>query len=350
MPCPGITRATSRLTEENAQRWEKTWNIEPGGLNRQRGLTTTEILGAVHPGGVRALYIMGENPMMSEPNLNHTRQHMEELEFVVAQDLFINESGAFADVFLPAAAWAEKDGTFTNTDRRVQRVRKAFPPRGEARADWQIICDIAKRIETRLGRSQSAYWDYTHPAEILAEMGRNVPEYAGVSYTAIEKSGLQTPVPTEGHPGTPFLFTQDFPRGRGKFHPLEYVPNVEMPDEEYPFILTTGRVLEHWHGGTMTRNSWLDDLFPEALMEINPADAAGLAFRMAARCGSPHGAARSCCAPGLQPKPTREWSSSHSISAKQPPTFSRSMLLIHRQRFRNTKPVWYESPAPSMKS
>ncbi len=265
--------------EENAQRWEKTWNIEPGGLNRQRGLTTTEILGAVHPGGVQALYIMGENPMMSEPNLNHTRKKMEELEFVVAQDLFINESGAFADVFLPAAAFAEKDGTFTNTDRRVQRVRQAFPPRGEARADWQIICDIAKRIETRLGRSQSAYWDYGHPSEILAEMGSNVPDYAGVRYAAIEKSGLQTPVPTEGHPGTPYLYTQDFPRGRGKFHPLEYVPNVEMPDEEYPFVLSTGRVLEHWHGGTMTRNSWMDDLFPEALMEINPADAAGLGIQ-----------------------------------------------------------------------
>ncbi len=265
--------------EQNAQRWEKTWNIEPGGLNRQRGLTTTEILSAVHPGGVQALYIMGENPMMSEPNLNHTRKKMEELEFVVAQDLFINESGAFADVFLPAAAFAEKDGTFTNTDRRVQRVRQAFPPRGNARADWQIICDIAKRIEKRLGRPNTAFWDYTHPSEILAEMGGNVPDYAGVRYANIEKVGLQTPVPTEDHPGTPYLYTKDFPRGRGKFHPLEYVPNAEMPDDEYPFVLSTGRVLEHWHGGTMTRHSWMDDLFPEALMEINPADAANLAIR-----------------------------------------------------------------------
>jgi len=123
--------------EDSAVRWEKAWNIEPGGLNRVRGLTTTEILSAVHPGGVRSLFIMGENPMMSEPNLNHTRKKMEELEFLVAQDLFINESGAFADVFLPAAAFAEKDGTFTNTDRRVQRVRQAFPPLGEARADWE---------------------------------------------------------------------------------------------------------------------------------------------------------------------------------------------------------------------
>ena len=263
-------------SEENAQRWEKTWNIEPGGLNLMRGLTTTEILAAVHPGGVRSLYIMGENPMMSEPNLNHTRKKMQELEFLVAQDLFINESGAFADVFLPAAAFAEKDGTFTNTDRRVQRVRQAVPPRGQARPDWQIICDLAKRIEKRLGRPQSAYWDYSHPSEVLAEMGRNVPDYAGVDYERIEPSGLQTPVPNADHPGTPYLYSQSFPRGRGKFHPLDYVPNAEMPDDDYPFILNTGRVLEHWHGGTLTRHSWMDDLFPEALMEINPEDAARL--------------------------------------------------------------------------
>jgi len=278
--------------EENARRWEKTWNIEEGGLNRVRGLTTTEILGAVHPGGVRSLYIMGENPMMSEPNLNHTRKKMEQLEFLVAQDLFINESGAFADVFLPAAAFAEKDGTFTNTDRRVQRVRQAIPPRGQARADWQILCDLAKRLEQRLGRSKSAFWDYNHPSEILEEMGRNVPDYAGVKYDRIEHSGIQTPVPNDEHPGTPFLYTSTFPRGKGKFHPLEYVPNSETPDDDFPFVLSTGRVLEHWHGGTLTRNSWMDDLFPEALMEINPADAAGLgietgdAVRVTSRRGS----------------------------------------------------------------
>ncbi|MHB1383652.1 MAG: formate dehydrogenase subunit alpha [Bellilinea sp.] len=259
--------------EENARRWEEAWNIEPGGLNRVRGLTTTEILSAVHPGGVRSLFIMGENPMMSEPNLNHTRKKMEELEFLVAQDLFINESGAFADVFLPAAAFAEKDGTFTNTDRRVQLVKQAIPPRGQARADWQIICDLAKRLEKRLGPAQSAFWDYSHPAEILEEMGRCVPDYAGVKYHRLEKAGLQTPVPTDDHPGTPYLYSQSFPRGRGKFHPLEYVPNSEMPDDEYPFVLSTGRVLEHWHGGSMTRNSWMDDLFPEALLEINSDDA-----------------------------------------------------------------------------
>lgn len=283
-----------RVDEEGkAQKFEQGWNIEPGGLNRTLGLTTTEILSSTgSPGGVRSLYIMGENPMMSEPNLNLTRHHIEQLEFIVAQDLFINESGSYADVFLPAAAWAEKDGTFTNTDRRVQRVRKAVDPPGMARPDWEIICDLAHRIEARLARSRSAFWDYTHPAQVLAEMGRLVPEYAGVTYDRIETQGLQTPVPDDQHPGTPFLFAERFPRGRGKFHPLNYNPVVESPDEDYPFILTTGRVLEHWHGGSMTRNASLNEIYPEALVEINPADAArmgildGGAVRVTSRRGA----------------------------------------------------------------
>lgn len=270
---PGYQRVDD---EDNARKFEQGWNVEPGGLNRQPGLTTTEILGAVQPGGVRSLYVMGENPMMSEPNLNHTRRQMEKLEFLVVQDLFINETGAFADVFLPAASWAEKDGTFTNTDRRVQRVRRAIPPVGQARPDWQIICALAKRIEQRLERPGSAGWEYGHPSEVLEEMGRLVPEYAGVKYARIDQVGLQTPVLDDQHPGTPFLFAERFPRGRGKLHPLEYSPSAEMADADYPFILTTGRVLEHWHGGTITRHSWLDDLWPEALVEIHPADAARL--------------------------------------------------------------------------
>ncbi len=286
---PGYQRVDN---EEAARKFEQGWNIEPGGLERSPGLTTTEIMSAVGPGGVRSLYIMGENPMMSEPNLNHTRHKMEELEFLVAQDLFINESGAFADVFLPATSWAEKDGTFTNTDRRVQRVRQAIPPRGSARPDWIILTELARRIEARLGRPNSAHWDYTHPSEVLEEMGRLVPDYAGIRYERLEREGLQTPVLDTEHPGTPFLFSERFPRGKGKFHPLEYTPSAEMPDEDYPLILTTGRVLEHWHGGSITRHSWMDDLFPEALVEINPADAArlgvehGQAVRVTSRRGS----------------------------------------------------------------
>ncbi|MGN6734096.1 MAG: formate dehydrogenase subunit alpha [Candidatus Binatia bacterium] len=270
---PGYQRVDE---DASGRKFEQAWNIEPGGLNRRLGLTTTEIMSAVGPGGVRALHIMGENPMMSEPNLNHTRHMIEQLEFLSVQDLFINESGAYADVFLPAASWAEKEGTFTNTDRRVQRVRKALEPRGQARADWEIICDLAERIEKKLGRSKSAFWAYQRPAEVLEEMGRVVPEYAGVKYQRIERQGVQTPVWDDNHPGTPFLFAETFPRGRGKFYDVEYIPSVEMADEEYPFILTTGRLLEHWHGGTLTRHSKLDDLYPQARIEINPGDGARL--------------------------------------------------------------------------
>ncbi|MCL4823721.1 MAG: molybdopterin-dependent oxidoreductase, partial [Anaerolineales bacterium] len=253
-------------------KWEKRWNIEEGGLSLKLGLTTTEILSHAHEGGVRALYIMGENPMMSEPNLNLTRHHMQQLEFIVAQDIFINESGAFADVFLPATPFAEKDGTFSNTDRRVQRVRAAHPPRGDARPDWRIICDLARRLESRLGRD-TAFWDYSNPEEILREMASVNLDYAGIAYERIEKVGLIYPVPDLNHPGTPTLFTESFPRGRGKFHPLDYVPVKEPVDDEFPFILTTGRILEHWHGGTLSRNSALDEAFPEARVEIHPADA-----------------------------------------------------------------------------
>ena len=267
---PGYMRVDS---EENASKWERAWQVEPGGLSRKLGLTTTEILGHAHPGGIRALYLMGENPMMSEPNLNVTRQHMQQLEFLVAQDLFMNEFAAFADVFLPATPFAEKEGTFTNTDRRVQRVRLAQPPRGQSRADWQIICDLARRVEGRQGRAASAGWEYHSPAEVFAEMASVVPDFAGVTYERIDKLGLQYPVWDQQHPGTPTLFTESFPRGRGKFTPLEFIPVMEQADDEYPFILTTGRVLEHWHGGSMTRHSALDQTYPEARVEINPADA-----------------------------------------------------------------------------
>jgi formate dehydrogenase alpha subunit len=268
---PGYMRVDE---ETNAGKWEKAWNVEPGGISRKLGLTTTEILSHAHPGGVRTLYIMGENPMMSEPNLNETRRHMEQLEFLVTQDLFINESGAFADVFLPATPFAEKDGTFTNTDRRVQRVRHAHPPRGDARPDWQIICDLARRIEHRLGRStKSAKWEYTGPEEIFAEVAGMVPDFAGITYDRIETVGLQYPAWDKEHPGTPYLFADSFPRGKGRFIPLDYVPVAEPVDDEYPFILTTGRVLEHWHGGTMTRHSMLNKIYPEARVEMHPADA-----------------------------------------------------------------------------
>src|SRR5512147_719781 len=231
---PGYMRVDN---ESNAQKWEKAWNIEVGGLSRKLGLTTTEILGHAHEGGIRALYIMGENPMMSEPNLNETRKHMQQLEFLVAQDIFINESAAFADVFLPATSFAEKDGTFTNTDRRVQRVRKALEPRGHARPDWEIICDLATRIEARLQRPNTARWNYEEPEEVFREVANVATMLKGITYDRIEKVGLQYPVHDEQQPGTPFLFAETFPSGRGRFFPIEHMLTVEEPDDEYPFIL-----------------------------------------------------------------------------------------------------------------
>ena len=284
---PGYQRVDN---EELAAKWEKLWNIEPNGLSRKLGLTTTEILSHAHEGGVRALFIMGENPMMSEPNLNETRRHMQELEFLVSQDIFINESGAFADVFLPATPFAEKDGTFSNTDRRVQRVRTAQPPRGDSRPDWKILCDLALRLESRLGVATS-HWAYSHPEEILREVASLSKDYAGITYERIEKVGLIYPVPTLDHPGTPTLFKETFPRGKGKFIGVDYVPVKEPVDDEYPFILTTGRLLEHWHGGTMTRHSAIDEVYPEARVEIHPVDAEmhGIANNMPVRVTSRRG-------------------------------------------------------------
>lgn len=255
---------------ETVEKFRARWgNTPPVG----RGLSTTEIANAWGTGEIKAQYIMGENPLMSEPNLRHAHHMIENLEFLVCQDLFINETARYADVILPSASFAEKEGTFTNTDRRVQRVRKAFEPLGQARADWEIICDVAVRLEARLGRTRTAYWGYEHPSEIMREMSELVSTHAGIQYHRLEKHRLQWPCTDEEHPGTPHLFEETFPRGRAKFYPLVYLPSVEQVDAEYPFALTTGRVLYHWHGGTMTRHSNLDFAAPEAFVEINPADA-----------------------------------------------------------------------------
>src|SRR5439155_11444093 len=245
----------------------------------KRGLTTTEIVSAAGDGRVKAMFIMGENPMMSEPNLRHTDKCLRRLEFLVVQDLFVNETGALADVFLPSTSSLEKEGTFTNTDRRVQRVRAVIAPMGQSRPDWEVICDLAGRIERKLGVTGSAYWGFESPAEVLQEMSELVPSYAGVTYDRLDGDGLQWPVPTREHPGTPFLFAESFPRGRGKFHALAYEVSAETVDAEYPLILTTGRVLYQWHGGTMTRHSQIDNASPDAFVEINPADAMHLHIR-----------------------------------------------------------------------
>ncbi|HRV92670.1 MAG TPA: formate dehydrogenase subunit alpha [Anaerolineae bacterium] len=243
------------------------------------GLTVTEMVDGILTGQVKGWWVMGENPMMSEPNLRHAQEAIEQLEFFVAQDIFFNETNVYADVLLPAAAFAEKDGTFTNSDRRVQRVRRAVSPTGQARADWEIICDLAKRLEKELGLT-TAGWDYRHPSEIWEEMRQLTPDFGGIDYARLEREGgVHWPCPSFDHPGTPYLFEEEFPSGRGKFYTVDYGTESELPDADYPFILSTGRVLYHWHGGTMTRPSALNAIWPEATIELHPNDAARLGLK-----------------------------------------------------------------------
>lgn len=262
-------------------KFEVAWGVR---LDPEVGLTTMEMVDAAEEGSIRGYYVMGENPMMSEPDLRHARHVMEKLDFVLVQDIFLNETGAYADIILPASSFAEKDGTFTNSDRRVQRIRTALPTQGEARADWEIISDLAIRVEKLLERSESAGFNYEHPAKIWDEMAGLTPDFQGINYERLEREGgVHWPCPSLEHPGTPFLFEEDFPRGRGKFSPIEYISSAELPDEQYPYILSTGRVLYHWHGGTMTRRSQLDQIYPEATVEINPKDAQHLGVQEHAR-------------------------------------------------------------------
>jgi formate dehydrogenase alpha subunit len=246
-------------------------------LNPTPGLTATEMVNGAIDKTIRAMFIVGENPMMSEPNQNHTRHALEQLEFMVCQDIFVNETGEMADVILPATSFAEKDGTFTNTDRRVQRCRAAVEPVGQSRPDWAIISDLGQRVEARLGVALSAGFDYAHPSEIWEEMRQLTPDFWGITYERIEREGgVHWPCPDFNHPGTPYLFEDGFPRGRGKFWAVTYGTESELPDEEYPYNLSTGRVLYHWHGSTMTGRSSLEDVFPEAICEIHPYDAGEL--------------------------------------------------------------------------
>ena len=216
---------------------------------------------------------MGENPALSDPDSNHVRACLKNAEFLVAQDIFLSDTAEYADVVLPAASFAEKDGTFTNTERRVQRIRKAINPPGEARADWQILCEVARRCKYR-------GMDYAHPAQVMDEIAGLTPIYAGISYERLGPFGLQWPCPTKEHPGTPFLHQGRFTKGKGTFSPRPHQPPNELPDEEYNFILTTGRIYWHWHTGTMTRRtSTLDREVPSAYAEIHPQDAQRLKVR-----------------------------------------------------------------------
>jgi formate dehydrogenase alpha subunit len=248
------------------------------------GLTVTEMVGAAGEGTLRALYVIGENPVMTDPDVGHVKVALAKAELVVLQEIFPSETAAYADVLLPGAAWAEKDGTFTNTERRIQRVREAVEPPGEARPDWAILAELATRILALQGRTPAgpcAAWRYATPAQILDEVAAVTPSYAGVSFHRLDGGeSLHWPVPSPDHPGTPILHRERFPIGRGKFHVVEHLAPREEPDAGYPLLLTTGRVLYHWHGGEMTRRSaGLNALCPEPEVEVNPADARRLGLR-----------------------------------------------------------------------
>ncbi len=274
---PNVFTAYQRVDDDGVRhKFEQAWHTA---LSPEPGLTVTEMVDGALTGAIRAMVVMGENPLMSEPNLAHARHAMDALDFIVCIDIFMNETGEMADVILPSASFAEKDGTFTNSDRRVQRVRQAIPPVGASRTDWQIICDLAVRMEALLGMSQSAGFVYNHPGEIWEEMRQLTPDFAGITYERLEREGgVHWPCPSTDHPGTPYLFEDGFPRGRGKFWSLEYGSDSEATDAEYPYHLTTGRVLFHWHGGTMTRRSKLDEAYPEPVLEMHPDDAHALSM------------------------------------------------------------------------
>lgn len=265
---PNVFPGYQPVTDEaKRQKFAAAWHIPLAQLNPTAGLTVTEMVTGILHGRIKALFIMGENPMLSDPNLNHVRHALEQIELLVVQDIFQNETAEMADVVLPAASFAEKSGTFTSTERRVQRIRPALAPPGEARPDWQIITDLAQRL--------GAHWSYQEPADIFTELASVTPQYGGMSYKRLEAGGLQWPCPTPEHPGTPVLHVGQFARGKGLFMPVDYRPPVEATDAEYPLILSTGRMLFHWHGGTLSRRSvGLDTIAPEAEVEINPADAA----------------------------------------------------------------------------
>lgn len=272
---PNVFTAYQRVdAPETKAKFERTWGVD---LNPSPGLTATEMIDDAALGKVRGMFVLGENPMMSEPNQHHARHALEKLEFMVCQDIFINETGRMADVILPATSFAEKDGTFTNTDRRIQRCRAAVEPVGDSRPDWQILSDLGQRIQERLGVKMNAGFNYENPEEIWEEMRQVTPDFWGIDYERIEREGgVHWPCPTYEHPGTPFLFAEEFPRGKGKFWEVDFGTDSEQPDDEYPFNLSTGRVLYHWSGSTMTGRSSLEDVYPEATCEIHPEDAARL--------------------------------------------------------------------------
>jgi formate dehydrogenase major subunit len=245
--------------------YEKLWGAK---LDPKRGLTVVEIMGAIHDGVIRGMYIMGENPAMSDPDVEHAREALAKLEHLVVQDIFLTETAKYADVVLPASAWPEKVGTVSNTNRQVQMGRQALPLPGETRGDLDLIIEIGKRM--------GLPWTYIHPRDVFAEMKQAMPSLDHITWERLEReSSVTYPCDADDKPGNDIVFGDGFPTesGRGKFVPVGLVPPAEEPDEQYPMVLTTGRQLEHWHTGAMTRRaSVLDDIEPEAVASLAPGD------------------------------------------------------------------------------
>jgi formate dehydrogenase alpha subunit len=264
-------------------RFEAAWGVRPP---ERTGRVVTEMVEGCLTGDTRAMYVVGENPLLSEPDLHHAEKAIAQLDFLVVQDLFMHETAERAHVFLPAAAFAEKEGTFTNSERRVQRVRAVVPPPGQARPDWWITAELARRVARRLGLDVHGQFDWASPAEIFDEMARLTPFLAGLSHARLDREGgLQWPCPTPDHPGTRYLYAESFPRGRGRFIPARQIEEAaELPDADYPFVLNTGRLLYHWHGGTLTRRvQGLLELAPRLEVAIHPSDARRLGVDTGAR-------------------------------------------------------------------
>jgi formate dehydrogenase alpha subunit len=260
---PGYQRVTIPAIKE---KFEALWKAK---LSDKDGMTATEMIPAAEKGILKALYIMGENPVISDPNCTHTIKALKALELLVVQDIFMTETAELADVVLPASSFAEKVGTFTNTERRVQRVRRAVNPPGNAIKDSLIIMELSKRMGYEMS--------YNHTDEIFREIGQAWPALAGMSYVRLEDGGLQWPCPTPEHPGTQYLFKGGFPRGNGRFTLVQFKPSHEATDEDYPFLLTTGRTLFQYHTGSMTRRvKPIDTVSPAPFIEINPEDARAL--------------------------------------------------------------------------
>ncbi len=297
---PDVYTGYQKVERASARgKFEDAWGCR---LPSEPGKTMPEMVEAIDAGQVKAMYIMGENPLVSDPDINHLRHALESLDLLVVQDVFLSETAQLADVVLPGASFAEKDGTFTNTERRVQRVRKAIDPIGESRPDWQIVQEVARRTAQKIGGDAAGLADgfrQAGPAEVMDEIASLTPSYAGISFERLEKVGLQWPVPAVDHPGTPILHVGKFTRGRGLFSPVGYLPAAELPDEEYPLLLTTGRRLYHYHTGTLTRRvKGLNALIDREYVQIHPSDAArlgitdGEAVRVSSRRGRAEGTAQ----------------------------------------------------------